>query len=84
MAAPPPRSILFLLLVETHLVMRESIMAAIPVSSVRRAVPVICHGDTLSSFSTYMRHRPEPLDGVERLLLRLDWLRWRFAHRWSA
>ena len=36
------------------------------------------------SFAAYLRHRPEPLDGVERALLRLDWLRWRFARRRSA
>ncbi len=29
------------------------------------------------SFAAYMQDRPAPLDGIERALLRLDWLRWR-------
>ncbi len=31
------------------------------------------------SFAAYMQDRPAPLDGIERALLRLDWLRWRLA-----
>ena len=29
------------------------------------------------SFAAYMQDRPAPLDGIERTLLRLDWLCWR-------
>ena len=31
------------------------------------------------SFSAYMQHRLDPLDGIERALLRLEWLRWRLS-----
>ena len=36
------------------------------------------HGQS-HSFAAYMQHRPDPLDGIERALLRLDWLRWRLS-----
>ena len=41
-------------------------------------------GKDARSFAAYMRHRPEPLDSIERVLLRLDWLRWRLGHRRQA
>ena len=52
--------------------------------STRRTAPAARRGDGPSDFAAYMRHRPEPLDGVERVLLRLDWLRWRLGRRRSA
>ena len=33
------------------------------------------------SFAAYCRHRPAPLDGVERALLRLAWVHGRLRHR---
>ncbi len=59
-------------------------MVALLVSRIRSAAPLSRDGDDSASFATYMRHRPEPVDGVERSLLRLDWLRGRLAHRRSA
>ncbi len=55
-------------------------MVALLVSRVRGTASVSRDGDDSASFATYMRHRPEPVDGVERSLLRLDWLRSRLAH----
>ena len=47
-------------------------MVAAPLSRAR----ISQHGQS-RSFAAYMQHRPAPLDGIERALLRLDWLRWR-------
>jgi hypothetical protein len=33
------------------------------------------------SFAAYVATRPDPLDAVERILLRLSWLAWRVTHR---
>ena len=52
--------------------------------SIRRTTRATHQADDPASFAAYMRHHPEPLDGVERVLLRLDWLRGRLAHRQSA
>ena len=52
--------------------------------STRRPAPGARQGDAPSSFAAYMRHRPEPMDRIERALLRLDWLRWRVARRRPA
>ena len=41
-------------------------------------------GEDARSFAAYMRDRPEPLDGVERALLRLDWIVWRLTRRRRA
>ncbi len=50
----------------------------------RRPAPGARQDDDPASFAAYLHHRPEPLDGVERVLLRLDWLRWRRGRRRSA
>ena len=50
----------------------------------RRTAPGARQGDDPSSFAAYMRDRPAPLDGVERVLLRLDWVLWRLARRGRA
>ena len=42
------------------------------------------HNEDARSFAAYMRDRPEPLDRVERVLLRLDWVVRRLARRWLA
>ncbi len=41
-------------------------------------------GEDARSFAAYLRDRPVPLDGVERALLRLDWVVWRLARRGRA
>ncbi len=56
-------------------------MVAMPT---RRTTRATRQDDDPSSFASYMRDRPEPLDGLECVLLRLDWVIWRFAHRRSA
>lgn len=39
------------------------------------------HFPAALSFAAYTAGRPDPLDGVERFLLRLGWLAWRVARR---
>ncbi len=41
-------------------------------------------GKDARSFAAYMRDRPAPLDRVERILLRLDWVVRRLARRGRA
>ena len=45
---------------------------------------VASRGEDARSFAAYLRDRPEPLDGVERALLRFDWVVRRLARRRSA